>query len=132
MVEMKGPWDQRMGWQWECCPYSASGARTVQRRCGKGVVCQTGTRSLERKNEEAVPGGTTSSNELCPQSLQKVESGKGHGRGWPCVMEGVCDARERGGVGDVVSGGIELAGKGGIQMGCGRDRKLGDIHQHGI
>ena len=60
MVEMKGPWDRRMGWQWECRSYLASGARMVQRRRRKGVVCQIGTWSLERRNEEVVPGGTAS------------------------------------------------------------------------
>ena len=45
----------------------------------------------KRGDEEAVPGGAASGNEPSLQSLQKVESGKGHGRRESRAMEGVGD-----------------------------------------
>ena len=43
----------------------------------------------KREDEEAVPGGAVSSNEPSLRSLQKVESGKGHGGRKSRAMEGV-------------------------------------------
>jgi hypothetical protein len=51
----------------------------------------------ESRDEQAVPGGTASGDEPCLQSLQQVESSKGHRGRKPGAMEGVSnEMRERG------------------------------------
>jgi hypothetical protein len=63
---------------------------------GVGVIAYDLGGNHKRRDEEAVPGGTASGDEPGLQSLQKVESGKGHGGREPRAMKGVCNEMREG------------------------------------
>jgi hypothetical protein len=58
---------------------------------GVGVIAYDLGSNHESRNEQPVAGGTASGNEPGLQSLQEVESGKGHRRRESRAMESVCD-----------------------------------------
>ena len=58
---------------------------------GVSVIADDLRSNHERRDEEAVTGGTACCDEPRLQSLEKIESSKGHGGGEPHAMESASD-----------------------------------------